>query len=189
MHVGIYALSVFRFAKKESASWSTAAGMYVGHYMAWIAVAFLYAVYLKSSGARTIVFNGETLPVAFGPWTNNANGIFAIIAVVLASWTTASLIIDRVSLALKVIMPKASPFGAVIFFAYFFHRRARIIKSYPRIASIKFNKAVFFTWALSFGLFYFISLPFDVFLSLVTLPAWLLCGMLLLVFSRRDECW
>ena len=47
MHIGMSDLSVFRFAKKASAGWTTAAGMYVGHYMAWIAAALLYSVYLK----------------------------------------------------------------------------------------------------------------------------------------------
>ncbi|MDH5605084.1 MAG: hypothetical protein OEY51_14135, partial [Cyclobacteriaceae bacterium] len=36
MHIGMSDLSVFRFAKKASAGWTTAAGMYIGHYMAWI---------------------------------------------------------------------------------------------------------------------------------------------------------
>jgi purine-cytosine permease-like protein len=78
-----------------------------------------------------------------------------------------------------------APFGAVIVFEHFFHKRAGIVKNYAEAAHTKFNKAVFFAWAISFGLFYFISLQFDVFLSFVTLPAWLLCGMLFLVFSRK----
>ena len=44
MHIGMSDLSVFRFAKKASSGWTTAAGMYVGHYMAWIAACLLYAV-------------------------------------------------------------------------------------------------------------------------------------------------
>ena len=41
MHIGMSDLSVFRFAKKGSSGWTTAAGMYVGHYMAWIAAALM----------------------------------------------------------------------------------------------------------------------------------------------------
>nr|WP_290930146.1 hypothetical protein [Haliscomenobacter sp.] len=52
MHIGMSDLSVFRYARKASAGWTTAAGMYVGHYMAWIAAALLYAVYLKSPEAQ-----------------------------------------------------------------------------------------------------------------------------------------
>ncbi|MBK7373311.1 MAG: hypothetical protein IPJ09_18110 [Saprospiraceae bacterium] len=221
MHIGMSDLSVFRFAKKASAGWTTAAGMYVGHYMAWIAAALLYSVYLKSPEAIGFLNNGEAPPVAPGPLAYNALGIFGIIAVVLAGWTTANPTIYRAGLAFQAIIPKVStfwvtiiagsvatlagifpafamkllgfvalygfilaPFGAVIVFEHFFSNQAGIIKNYAEVANIKFNKAVAFAWAISFGLFYFISVQFDVFLSFLTLPAWLLCGVLFLIFSR-----
>ena len=224
MHVGMSDLSVFRFAKKESAGWTTAAGMYVGHYMAWIAAALLYAVYLKSPEAQAFLSNGEAPPVAPGPLANNAIGIFGIIAVVLAGWTTANPTIYRAGLAFQAIMPKVStfwvtiiagtvatiaglfpafamkllgfvalygfilaPFGAIIVFEHFFHKQAGIVKNYAEVANLKFNKAVFLAWAISFGLFYFISIQFNVFLSFVTLPAWLLCGALFLIFSKKIQ--
>lgn len=77
-----------------------------------------------------------------------------------------------------------APFGAIIVFEHFFSNKVGIVKSYAEVANINYNKAVLFAWAISFGLFYAISLQFDVFLSFVTLPAWLLCGGLFLVFSR-----
>ncbi len=221
MHVGMSDLSVFRFAKKASSGWTTAAGMYVGHYMAWIAAALLYAVYLKSPEALAFLSDGEAPPVAPGPLAYNAIGIFGIIAVVLAGWTTANPTIYRAGLAFQAIMPKVStfwvtiiagtiatiaglfpafamqllgfvalygfilaPFGAIIVFEHFFHKKFGIIKNYAEEANIKFNKAVILAWAMSFGIFYFISIQFDVFLSFVTLPAWLLCGVLFLVFSK-----
>lgn len=221
MHVGMSDLSVFRFAKNANSGWTTAAGMYVGHYMAWIAAALLYAVYLKSPEAQAFLSNGEAPPVAPGPLANNAIGIFGIIAVVLAGWTTANPTIYRAGLAFQAIMPKVStfwvtiiagtvatiaglfpafamkllgfvalygfilaPFGAIIVFEHFFHKQTGIVKNYAEMANIKFNKAVLFAWAISFSLFYFISIQFDVFLSFVTLPAWLLCGILFLVLSR-----
>ncbi|MBT2161267.1 purine-cytosine permease family protein [Zobellia barbeyronii] len=224
MHVGMSDLSVFRFAKTANAGWTTTAGMYVGHYMAWIAAALLYAVYLKSPEAQAFLSNGEAPPVAPGPLANNAIGIFGIIAVVLAGWTTANPTIYRAGLAFQAIMPKLStfwvtiiagtvatiaglfpafamkllgfvalygfilaPFGAVIVFEHFFHKQAGIVKNYAEVANIKFNKSVFLAWAISFGLFYFISIQFDVFLSFVTLPAWLLCGALFLVFSKSFQ--
>jgi len=221
MHVGMSDLSVFRFAKKKSSGWTTAAGMYVGHYMAWIAAALLYAVYLKSPEAQAFLSNGEAPPVAPGPLANNAIGIFGIIAVVLAGWTTANPTIYRAGLAFQAIIPKVStfwvtiiagtiatiaglfpafamkllgfvalygfilaPFGAIIVFEHFFHKKAGIVKNYAESANLSFNKSVFWAWAISFGLFYFISVRFDVFLSFVTLPAWLMCGTLFLVFSK-----
>ena len=221
MHIGMSDLSVFRFAKKPSSGWTTAAGMYVGHYMAWIAAALIYAVYLKSPEAQLFMSNGEAPPVAPGPLAYNAIGVFGIIAVVLAGWTTANPTIYRAGLAFQAIVPKLStfwvtiiagtvatiaglfpafamkllgfvalygfilaPFGAIIVFEHFFHKQAGIVKNYAEVANIKFNKAVFLAWAISFGLFYFISIQYDVFLSFVTLPAWLLCGVLFLSFSK-----
>jgi purine-cytosine permease-like protein len=221
MHIGMSDLSVFRFAKNPSSGWTTAAGMYVGHYMAWIAAALLYAVYLRSPEAQTLLANGEAPTVAPGPLANNAIGVFGIIAVVLAGWTTANPTIYRAGLAFQAIMPKVStfwvtiiagsvatiaglfpafamkllgfvalygfilaPFGAIIVFEHFFHKQAGIVKNHAEVSNIKYNKAVFLAWAISFGLFYFISVQFQVFLSFVTLPAWLMCGALFLIFSR-----
>lgn len=221
MHIGMSDLSVFRFAKNARSGWTTAAGMYVGHYMAWIAACLLYAVYLKSPEAQTFLANGEAPPVAPGPLAYNAIGVFGIIAVVLAGWTTANPTIYRAGLAFQAIVPKVStfwvtiiagtvatiagifpafamkllgfvalygfilaPFGAIIVFEHFYAKKVGIIKNYAEHANIKFNKSVLWAWALSFGLFYFISVQFDVFLSFVTLPAWLLCGLLFLGFSK-----
>ncbi len=221
MHIGMSDLSVFRFAKKANAGWTTAAGMYVGHYMAWIAASLLYAVFVKSPEAQLFLTNGEAPPVAPGPLAYNAIGVFGIIAVLLAGWTTANPTIYRAGLAFQAIIPKAStfwvtilagslatvagifpafamklldfvalygfilaPFGAVIVFEHFFHDKFNIQKNYAEKAKISFNSAVFLAWLVSFGLFYFISLKFDIFLSFVTLPTWILCGLLFLVFSK-----
>lgn len=221
MHVGMSDLSVFRFAKEAKAGWATAAGMYVGHYMAWIAAALLYAVYVQSPEALSYLNNGKAPPVAPGPMAYNAIGVFGIIAVVLAGWTTANPTIYRAGLAFQAILPKLStakvtvlagaiatiaglfpafamkllgfvalygfilaPFGAVIVFEHFFHEKWGITKNYAEFAGLKVNKAVLYAWAISFGLFYFISVQFDVFLSFVTLPSWLLCGVLFMVFSK-----
>ncbi|NCT09036.1 MAG: hypothetical protein GW772_03000 [Flavobacteriia bacterium] len=224
MHIGMSDLSVFRFAKEAKAGWATAAGMYVGHYMAWIAAALLYAVYLKSPEAISFLNNGEAPPVAPGSLAYNAIRVFGIIAVVLAGWTTANPTIYRAGLAFQAILPKLSTakvtilagsvatiaglfpafamkllgfvalygfilasFGAIIVFEHFFYKKVGIVKNYAEVASLSFNKSVFWAWAISFGVFYFISVQFDVFLSFVTLPAWFLCGVLFLIFSKYTQ--
>lgn len=221
MHIGMSDLSVFRYAKSASSGWTTVAGMYVGHYMAWIAASLLYAVYIKSPEAQAYLTLGEAPPVAPGPLAYNAIGLFGIIAVILAGWTTANPTIYRAGLAFQAIFPKTStfwvtilagslatiagifpaiamkllgfvalygfilaPFGAIIVFEHFFSEKIGIKKSYAEIAGISFNKSVFYAWLVSFGLFYFLSIKFDIFLSFVTLPTWLLCGVLFLVFSK-----
>ncbi|NJC28468.1 purine-cytosine permease family protein [Neolewinella antarctica] len=223
MHVGMSDLSVFRFAKNASSGWTTAAGMYVGHYMAWIAAALLFAAFLKTPAGVDMLASGN-IEVAPGPLAYNAIGWFGIIAVVLAGWTTANPTIYRAGLAFQTLIPKSpavwgtiiagslatvaglfpafamkllgfvalygfvlAPFGAIIVFEHFFHERMGIKKNYAEVAGIKFNPAVLYAWAVSFGLFYFLSWQFDIFLSFVTLPAWLLCGVLFLVFSKRMQ--
>jgi purine-cytosine permease-like protein len=49
MHVGMSDLSVFRFAKKSRYGVATASGMYVGHFMAWLAASMLFAFQLHDT--------------------------------------------------------------------------------------------------------------------------------------------
>ena len=155
----------------------------------------------KISRSSSNVKQWRSPPVAPGPLANNAIGIFGIIAVVLAGWTTANPTIYRAGLAFQAILPKLStakvtllagslatvaglfpafamkllgfvalygfilaPFGAVIVFEHFFHKPTGIVKNYAEKANLSFNNSVFFAWLTSFGLFYFISVQFDVFL-------------------------
>ncbi|NBS20107.1 MAG: hypothetical protein EBS74_10070, partial [Flavobacteriia bacterium] len=108
MHIGMSDLSVFRYAQSPNSGWTTAAGMYVGHYMAWIAACLLYAVYLNSPEAAAYLAEGSAPPVAPGPLAYNAIGWFGILAVILAGWTTANPTIYRSGLAFQTILPKWS---------------------------------------------------------------------------------
>ena len=221
MHIGMSDLSVFRYAKSPQSGWTTAAGMYVGHYMAWIAACLLYAVYLKSPEAAAFLAEGTAPPVAPGPLAYNAIGWFGIIAVILAGWTTANPTIYRSGLAFQAILPKWSitkatvlagsvatiagifpafamklldfvavygfilaPVGAVIVFEYYFADRYGVIKNYAEKSNIAFNKSVFFAWLISFAIFFGWSKTQGVFLSFLTLPAWLCCGTLFVIFSK-----
>ena len=221
MHIGMSDLSVFRYAKSAESGWTTAAGMYVGHYMAWIAACLLYAVYLKSPEAAAFLAEGTAPPVAPGPLAYNAIGWFGIFAVILAGWTTANPTIYRSGLAFQAILPKWSitkatvlagsvatiagifpsfamklldfvavygfilaPVGAVIVFEYYFADRYGVIKNYAEKSNIAFNKSVFFAWLISFLIFFGWSKTQGVFLSFLTLPAWLCCGILFVIFSK-----
>ncbi|WP_258105802.1 cytosine permease [Marinoscillum sp. MHG1-6] len=216
MHIGMSDLSVLRFAEKPSVGWTTAAGMYVGHYMAWIAAALLYAVFLQHPETQASLAIGIAPSVAPGPMAYNAIGFFGIIVVILAGWTTANPTIYRAGLAFQAIMPKLStskvtliagaaatiaglfpafamklldfvalygfilaPVGAVIAFEHFF-------KSKDRELGFKgdFNWSVFIAWVVSCVTFYSISVGFDVFLSFLTLPTWLACGVLYLIIDK-----
>jgi purine-cytosine permease-like protein len=220
MHIGMSDLSVFRFAKRASAGWTTAAGMYIGHYMAWIAAALLYAVYLKSPEALAFMAQGQAPPVAPGPLAYHAIGIFGIIAVILAGWTTANPTIYRAGLAFQALLPNVktykvtllaggvatvagifpafamtlldfvalygfllAPVGAMIVFEHFFARRLGIIPAYAEKAGLKVNWAVLLSWVISAAGFYWLSVSQEVFLSFLTLPAWLSAGGLFLLLS------
>ncbi|MBI5917600.1 MAG: hypothetical protein HY842_19700 [Bacteroidetes bacterium] len=221
MHIGMSDLSVFRYAKKASTGWTTAAGMYVGHYMAWICAALLYAVYLKTPEAQGLLANGSAPSVAPGPMAYQAVGLAGILVVIIAGWTTANPTIYRSGLAFQAIFPKAStfkmtllagglatvaglfpafamklldfvatygfilaPVGAIIVFDHFFAKKAGILPDYAERSGSHFNPAVLLAWLLSIGFFYTISVQQGIFLSFMTLPAWLSCGVLFLIFSR-----
>ncbi|MEM7372992.1 MAG: hypothetical protein AAF587_30500 [Bacteroidota bacterium] len=224
MHIGMSDLTVFRYAKSPQSGWMTAAGMYIGHYIAWIAAALLYAVYLKTGEAQAFLANNEAPPVAPGPLAYHAIGVFGILAVILAGWTTANPTIYRAGLAFQAIFPKAStfwmtilagsiatiaglfpafamklldfvavygfilaPVGAIIVFEHFFAARLGIPKNYAEHAGISFNRVVLLAWGISFGVFYALSVSQGVFLSFLTLPAWLGCGILYLLLSKKTE--
>lgn len=106
MHIGMADLSIFRFAKKSSYGYATATGMYVGHYMAWIAAALLYALQLKNNPANTTV--------APGPMAVNIAGFTGAIVVIVAGWTTANPTIYRAGLAFQIIFKKWSRFKVTI---------------------------------------------------------------------------
>jgi purine-cytosine permease-like protein len=102
MHVGMSDLSVFRYAKKARYGLATAAGMYLGHFLAWIAASILYALQLHRDPT-----NIDVLP---GPLAAQAAGLIGLLCVIIAGWTTANPTIYRAGLAFQAIVPKASRF-------------------------------------------------------------------------------
>ena len=85
MHIGMSDLSVFRFAKKANYGWASPRE-YIGHYMAWIAAAFMLAAQIKLQ--QDLI----RFPVQWPAGT----GLAGIICVVVAGWTTANpLSIER----------------------------------------------------------------------------------------------
>ena len=106
MHVGMSDLSVLRFAKKPWYGIASASGMYVGHFMAWLAASILYALQLHLDPGDTNVLPG---PLAF-----QAAGVAGLICVIVAGWTTANPTIYRAGLAFQAIMPSKSRFAVTI---------------------------------------------------------------------------
>jgi purine-cytosine permease-like protein len=221
MHIGMSDLSVFRYARHPRAGWTTAAGMYVGHYMAWICACLMYALYIRTGEAQALLASGVAPTVAPGPLAYDVVGIAGLICVVVAGWTTANPTIYRAGLAFQAIAPKYStvkvtliagaiattaglfpafamklldfvavygfilaPIGAIIVFDHYLANRVGIIQNYAEKVHSNFNVSVLLAWLASMAIFYSISIYQGVFLSFLTLPAWLFCGVLYLVLSK-----
>jgi len=180
MHVGMSDLTVFRFARRNWYGVATAAGMYVGHFMAWISASLLYAYQLHLNPSDT-----DVLP---GPLAYRACGLAGLVCVIIAGWTTANPTIYRAGLAFQAIVPNRSrfavtlatgglatlaglfpaiamkllgfvalygmvlmPMGAVVFIDFYFFRRLGLKDSYAERSGSSFNWAAGLTWFLTLG--------------------------------------
>lgn len=181
MHVGMSDLSVLRFARKSWYSVASAAGMYVGHFMAWLAASILFAYQLHLDPSDTSV-----LP---GPLAYKACGIAGLICVVIAGWTTANPTIYRAGLAFQAILPKVSrfkvtlitgliatlagmfpaiamkllgfvalyglvlmPMGAVVFIDFWLIKRLGLKDNYAERKGLSFNWAAGIAWIATFAI-------------------------------------
>ena len=215
MHVGMADLSVFRFAKKASYGWASAAGMYVGHYMAWIAAALMLAAQIK--------LTQDTNPVP-GPMANQVVGIAGIICVIVAGWTTANPTIYRAGLAFQALMPSTSrakvtfvaglvatvagvfpafawkllgfvglygtilaPMGGIIFFDWYFRRKGNVEAFHAARSANSFNLVVLFAWLVPVGIAVFLIKTQGIAAHFFPLPCWIACGLIYLLLSRRAE--
>lgn len=215
MHVGMSDLSVFRFARKSSYGWATAAGMYVGHYMAWISAALMLAAQIKLTG------NTDPVP---GIMAHNVAGWAGIVCVIVAGWTTANPTIYRAGLAFQAMVPGSSrfwvtlsagiiatiagvfpafawkllsfvglygtvlaPMGAVLFFDWYFHRKGDADSLHRAVPRSPFNLAVFFAWLLPVGVAMALHFSQGISAWYFPLPAWLACGVLYLLFSGKQS--
>lgn len=102
MNLGMSDLSIFRFARKPSYGWASAAGMYLGHYVAWICAALLLVYWVRDKGADA------TRGVPPGPMVWDAVGWAGLLCVIIAGWTTANPTIYRAGLAFQGMFPKMS---------------------------------------------------------------------------------
>jgi purine-cytosine permease-like protein len=107
MHVGMSDLTVLRFAKKSWYGIASGAGMYVGHFMAWLCASILYAYQLH--------LDPTDMDVLPGPLAYRAAGVAGLICVIVAGWTTANPTIYRAGLAFQAVMPKISRFKVTLF--------------------------------------------------------------------------
>ena len=93
-HLGMSDLTILRFAKKWQMGFTSAAGMYLGHFCAWIASGILCAAAMGKVGdfsPGTIAYLGA--------------GFAGALCVVIAGWNVASPTLYRAGLGLQVATP------------------------------------------------------------------------------------
>ncbi|WP_339713037.1 hypothetical protein [uncultured Kriegella sp.] len=91
MHIGMSDMSILRYAKNWKYGFTSAFGMFLGHYIAWVASGILCAAAL-----------GDIAP---GPIAYMGAGITGAITVIVTGWTTANPTLYRAGLALQVVTP------------------------------------------------------------------------------------
>jgi purine-cytosine permease-like protein len=213
MHVGMSDLSIFRFARRPSYGWAASAGMYLGHYVAWICASLLFALALQREGN-----DASNAP---GPMVYAATGWAGLICVVIAGWTTANPTIYRAGLAFQSLFPKMArstgtliagvlctiaglfpavamklldfvgiygtvlaPVGAIILVDYYLSKRLGLTSFWAATTGKSFNLAALLAWLVPIGIGAYFYLGQGVFPSFLTLPAYLLTGAIFIVLSK-----
>ena len=212
MHIGMSDLSVLRFAKKSWYAIASGAGMYVGHFMAWISASILFAYQLHLDPSDTAV-----LP---GPLADRACGIAGLICVIIAGWTTANPTIYRAGLAFQAIIPKTSrftvtlitglvatvaamfpwfamklldfvalyglvlmPMGAVIFVDFWLMNKIGLKDSHAEKTGTSFNWAAGLAWLVTFAVCLWLAVTGRIQIYFVSLPGWFVAAALYIVLS------
>ncbi len=215
MHFGMADLSIFRFARSPSSGWAPAIGMFLGHYMAWIAAGLLLAAQIKLSQ------NSSANPGALA-W--GALGWTGIICVLIAGWTTANPTIYRAGLAFQGVMPNRSrismtllagavatlagafpslsaklldfvgtygtilgPMGAIIFVDFYLMKRFGLQDDYAARSGATVNMAVLVAWLLPVIVGLYLIFAQGVFAAYAVIPAWIACGVIYLVMSKAVQ--
>lgn len=212
-HLGMGDLSIFRYARKARYGLASAAGMFLGHYIAWISAGLLYAVQLQRDPA-----DNSVVP---GPMAYQVAGTVGILLVVIAGWTTANPIIYRAGLAFQSLRPAWSrvrvtfaagaiasfvavfpglcnkflsiamlyglilaPMGAVIFADHYLMRALGLSERYAEKRGLRAHWPPIVAWVLSL----LVCLGLWAFAGVqeffLCLPGWLLAGAIYLWMSR-----
>ncbi|MCX6909415.1 MAG: hypothetical protein NTY01_15420 [Verrucomicrobia bacterium] len=212
-HIGMADLSLFRYAKKSWYGLASASGMFIGHFMAWIAASILYAVQLHQDPANTAV-----LP---GPLAYRACGIAGLLCVIAAGWTTANPTLYRAGLAFQSLVPSSSrfrvtlltglvasvtavfplvtmklldfvalwgmilmPMGAVIFVDFWLLERFGLRRNYAEATGGSFNWAAGLAWFLTMAVCTALVQFAGVQIYFVSLPGWFVTAILYVALSH-----
>ncbi len=212
MHIGMADMSILRYARNWRSGFASSAGMFVGHYIAWLASGILYALFLLESNQSDEFSPGQ---IAF-----RAAGIAGALCVIIAGWTTANPTIYRAGLAVQSIRPEwktwrvtlavgaittvaacfpalvmklldfvalyglvLMPMGAVILMDVYVIPKLGLTQNYAESAGTSFNVAPFLAWTLCLSFCWLINYWFGLEIFFLGLPGWFIAAILYIGFS------
>ncbi|MFH5883929.1 purine-cytosine permease family protein [Halalkalibaculum sp. DA3122] len=210
MHIGMSDMSILRFAKKWQHGFSSATGMFFGHFIAWMA-----------SGILTAAAAGAIAP---GIIAYNSAGVAGAICVVIAGWTTANPTIYRAGLAFQSVTPNwkrwkvtlftglvtsiaacfpalvmllldfvalyglvLMPMGAVIFMDVMVFPKIGMKSNFAELVQMDFNWSAGLTWFVTLLLCLFINLYMGVEIFFLGLPGWFIAILLYVGLSKLQQ--
>lgn len=213
MHIGMSDLTILRYAKSWTAGFYTFAGVFLGHFLAWIASGILYTVFLQANNASQEFAPGA---IAF-----QTAGIAGAVCVIVAGWTTANPTIYRAGLALQGIFPKVPtwkitaivggitslascfpafvmrlldfvalyglllmPMGAVIFADFYFADRFGFQKEQALTNNTKFSSPALFSWILTLVFCLGMNQFYGVEIFFLGLPGWFVAVFIFITLSK-----
>lgn len=206
MHIGMADMSILRYAKKTYYGFASAFGMFLGHYVAWIASGILCAAAM-----------GDVAP---GPIAYMGAGVAGAVCVVIAGWTTANPTLYRAGLALQVATPNwkrwkvtlaagtvttiaacfpalvmklmefvalygliLMPMGAVIFADFWIFPRVGLTSNFAEAKGRFINWSAAITWLVTLVAVF----AMDVELFFKGLPGWFIAVILYTVLSKIEQ--
>ncbi|HSJ69863.1 MAG TPA: hypothetical protein VK921_19435 [Anditalea sp.] len=213
MHIGMADMSLLRYAKKWQYGFSSATGVFLGHYIAWIASGILYSLFLLES-ENSLVF-------APGPIAYEAAGIAGAVCVVIAGWTTANPTLYRAGLAIQSINPNwktwkvtlfvgmittlaacfpalvmqllefvalygliLMPMGAVIFIDVYVLPKMGLKSNYAELHNISLNPAAAWTWFVTLVVCLLLNLFVGIEIFFLGLPGWFIAVAVYIIGSK-----
>ncbi len=98
MHGGLSDMALFRYARKASYGLTSAFGMFLGHYLAWICAGMMGV-------GSALLLHTPLAKLDSGAVAYQALGWAGILAVIFAGWTTSNPTLYRAGLALQAVTP------------------------------------------------------------------------------------
>ncbi len=198
MHIGMADMTLLRYAKKWQYGFASAFGMYLGHFVAWLASGILVALALQQGGE-----------VAPGPIAFLGAGVAGLAAVVIAGWTTANPTIYRAGLAMQTVSPNwkrwkvtlavgavtsaaalfpalmmrlldfvalygllLMPMGAVIFADFWLLPKLGLRQDYAELKQLVFSWPAAVAWLVTLGTCLLMNQTWEVEIFFLGLPGW-----------------